>query len=810
MLKTFKITRGKKMDKKIWAALILTLILIISTYSVSGVTQKLTIHGQTCPGPGTIDFSKSVWNNGLWQDSIENVETGSTVRFNISLTYYENPENPNEAVLQDIVISDEIPSCLVFAENVTFFNAPIIDEEQDGNTIVWNFTDYNLSDDESMSIEFDATVVESGEAENENIAYVSALENGVNELSDEDGAWVYLFVPEPLEFQKQVLDPVTGEWVDYLSVVTKGELVRFNVTITFNGYTGVNLMKCMLVNDSIPACCMNYAGNEAFYYPSNLFENPDIIISEDLKYVDFDWSNRLFNLYPNQTINIEFDTVVINYCYDEVENCASADLWSCYSCPDPVHLYGYDCVTINCVPPPTTFEKKVQDPETGEWVEDIFQYVNQNVEFKLELTYYGNYNLTDLEIVNYLPFITYYYNSSTLPTQVSEDGKTIWWNLSGSVEDGQPLEIIYEAFVWGSTGDCDECKINVAQYSAVESTTLDPFFGEDSANITTNYQNEPLLAYYPNYVDFGVHDQGWTGTATFEIWNSGDQALDYNLTEDMNWIDIDVVSGSSTGEHDTITVSVVNTQNIFGYLSGDILIFSNGGDGTVHVSLYLNEKGPILSVSVVNINFGEHDQGWTGTATFEIWNSGAQTLFYNLSENVDWVEVSPTSGSSAGEHNTITINVVNTNNLTQYNFGYITITSNGGQAFVYLHIYINLPPPPVKLQINFKKGLSLGRVSATIKNVGEIDASNITYQFNITAGILRKKPISHSGSISLIEINKNKKVQSGKLLGGSTIKLRVGRIRGSIQASSEGASATTNFSGLIMGRAIIIFRSKPV
>jgi len=795
------------MDRRIWINLVLALLLITSTQSVLGTTHKLTVYPLICPPKGTIDFTKSVWKDTYWNNYIEDVEVGSTVRFNISLTYHKNPGNSNDWILDYIIISDELPECLAFSENVTFFNSPIIEEQQNTNIIIWNFTviDFNLSDGEAMSIEFDATVVESLETENENIACISATEGNYYCLDEEDNAWVYVYEPEPLEFEKQVYDPETGEWVDYLDGVLRNAYVRFNLTITFNGYTGINLLKCMEVEDCLPDCCLDYAGNESFYYPSNLFENPDIYISQDLKYIVFDWSNRLFNLYPNQTINIEFDAVVVEYCYNEVENCAEVDLWSCFNCPNPVHLYGYDCATINCVPPETIIEKKVKDPETNEWVEETFQFVNETVTFKIELKYYGNYNLTDVEIVEHLPLITYFNNNTNAaPTNVSDDGKTIWWNLSEPVEDGEPLVIIFDAFVWGSTGDCEVCGINLVEYSAEESSTYIPFSGEDTAKIITDYYDDPLLTYSPNYVDFGEHDQGWTGSSTFEIWNAGDQTLTYTLSETLDWIQISPTSGSSTGEHDTITVSVVNTQNIYGYFSGNILISSNGGNGNVHVTIYLHEKGPILSYSIDDINFEAQDPGWTGSSTFEIWNSGHQTLTYTLSETLNWIEISPTSGSSTGEHDTITINVVNTTILSGYNYGYISISSNGGNGKVHLHIYIG---PPVQIAISMKKGLSLGKVNALIKNIGEVDANDISWEINLTAGVIRKKPISESGTIELIEINKNEKVCSGRLFGRGAIKLRLGRIKGTVEASVDGFSTSIDFSGFILGRIIIILRS---
>ena len=220
------------MDKKIYITLILALFLITSNNSVLGTTQKCTIDNESYLCLDTINLTKSVWSEGAWQDYIEDVEIGSSVRFNITLIYYSNPQNPDDLILQDIVILDELPACLVFAENITFFNAPIIDEEQNGNIIIWNFTnfDFNLSDEETMSIEFDAIVVETQEVENENVAYGSGLEDDVY-LSDEENAWIYVYIPpppEPLEVEKKVYDPETGQWSDYLDAVIKGTIVRFN------------------------------------------------------------------------------------------------------------------------------------------------------------------------------------------------------------------------------------------------------------------------------------------------------------------------------------------------------------------------------------------------------------------------------------------------------------------------------------------------------------------------------------------------------------------------------------------------------
>ena len=105
---------------------------------------------------------------------------------------------------------------------------------------------------------------------------------------------------------------------------------------------------------------------------------------------------------------------------------------------------------------------------------------------------------------------------------------------------------------------------------------------------------------------------------------------------------------------------------------------------------------PILSYSPDTINFGTHDQGWTGSDTFEIWNSGTGTLSYTVSESLDWItSTNPSSGSSTGEHDTIAVNVGNTGSMSGYSSGYVSISSNGGSDSVFVDITINVPPQTI-------------------------------------------------------------------------------------------------------------------
>ena len=73
------------------------------------------------------------------------------------------------------------------------------------------------------------------------------------------------------------------------------------------------------------------------------------------------------------------------------------------------------------------------------------------------------------------------------------------------------------------------------------------------------------------------------------------------------------------------------------------------------------------------------DFGTTSTSkTFEVWNCGGGTLSYSISDNQAWISVSPTSGSSTGEQDPITVTVDRSGLSPGHYLGTVTIDPNYG------------------------------------------------------------------------------------------------------------------------------------
>jgi len=200
----------------------------------------------------------------------------------------------------------------------------------------------------------------------------------------------------------------------------------------------------------------------------------------------------------------------------------------------------------------------------------------------------------------------------------------------------------------------------------------------------------PKLTFSPRIYDFGDMLEGEMDTTSFDIWNCGIDTITYSLSGTSDWIDISPLSGSSTGEHDTITV-ILNTSNLTtGHHLFDIQITSNDGNNVFNVRVNIvAANSPVLSIFPKSHDFGYMLEGTCSSITFEIWNLGKGYLTYTLTKNCDWIDITPKSGLSTGEHDIITIKVNTTNLQSGPYWDKISIVSNGGSELFSVSLEIS-------------------------------------------------------------------------------------------------------------------------
>jgi hypothetical protein len=107
--------------------------------------------------------------------------------------------------------------------------------------------------------------------------------------------------------------------------------------------------------------------------------------------------------------------------------------------------------------------------------------------------------------------------------------------------------------------------------------------GSENIGVTMGVpEPAPILAFSPDSLNF----DSLTVEMSFEIWNSGGGTLNYNLLNSYAWItSVSPLNGSSTGEHDIISVRVSRSGLSPGTYEGNIIISSNGGYDLVSVTM---------------------------------------------------------------------------------------------------------------------------------------------------------------------------------------------------------------------------------
>lgn len=217
----------------------------------------------------------------------------------------------------------------------------------------------------------------------------------------------------------------------------------------------------------------------------------------------------------------------------------------------------------------------------------------------------------------------------------------------------------------------------------------------------------PVISFSPASLSFSVAQEGSNpADRTLEIWNSGGGTLSWSVSDGAAWLSGNPTGGSSTGEHDTVAVSVDITGMSAGDYSAKITITAGGASNSpqkVPVSLHIGSAAPKISFSPESLSFtaGEGDSP-PANQTLEIWNSGSDTLDCALSDDAEWLSQNPTGGSSTGTDDTAVVTVaVNTTGMSAGNYSAnITITANGASNSprtvpVSLHVAeISSPPQP--------------------------------------------------------------------------------------------------------------------
>ena len=148
---------------------------------------------------------------------------------------------------------------------------------------------------------------------------------------------------------------------------------------------------------------------------------------------------------------------------------------------------------------------------------------------------------------------------------------------------------------------------------------------------------------------------------SFDVVNSGELTLNWELSEDSDWVALSQTSGSTTGST-TIGVVYSTTELGLGEYAATVTATSDNGDNspqTLDISLHITEvPDATINTSISSFNHTVFEGNDAATRTFELTNTGGEgsSLAYSITTDQSWMSAVTASGSlSSGESDTVEI-----------------------------------------------------------------------------------------------------------------------------------------------------------
>ena len=259
---------------------------------------------------------------------------------------------------------------------------------------------------------------------------------------------------------------------------------------------------------------------------------------------------------------------------------------------------------------------------------------------------------------------------------------TVTWNLTENIDWLTP------SIVTGSNSDTPTTVILSVDRTGISSGIYSDnlFFTSDGGDITVPVSMTvpgptPQLFVSTTVLDFGTN----LVSLTFNIRNTGTGTLNWNLAESLPWLGLSGVSGTTTSETDTITVTADRTGLAAAVYAGTIAVTSDGG--TANIAAEMTVAPTQLVVTPTTINFGK----FATTKLFVISNGGTGTVNWNINTAgfPTWISsISPTSGSASSDTDAVVVTVDRTGLATGVHSFTFPVTSNAGTVNVTINLTV--------------------------------------------------------------------------------------------------------------------------
>ena len=214
---------------------------------------------------------------------------------------------------------------------------------------------------------------------------------------------------------------------------------------------------------------------------------------------------------------------------------------------------------------------------------------------------------------------------------------------------------------------------------------------------------------------------------TFEVWNQAAGILNYSMIDNADWLSVSPAQGTSSGPGDRMLHSIqYDTAALPAgtHVASIEISDPNASNSPYTISVTLNVVTPEIALNTTSLAPIAGVGSDAPNHTFEVWNSGAETLNYIIQDNASWLSVSQSSGSSTGPDDQTVHTVSYDTDALSLGTYYATISvSDAAASNSPQHIIVTLTVAEQAPFVAYNDMLSLGSTSAP--NATEYDYSAV-------------------------------------------------------------------------------------
>jgi hypothetical protein len=204
----------------------------------------------------------------------------------------------------------------------------------------------------------------------------------------------------------------------------------------------------------------------------------------------------------------------------------------------------------------------------------------------------------------------------------------------------------------------------------------------------------PVIGASPTSLSFAATQGGANpATQTLSISNQGGGTLTWSATENTAWLAVNPSSGTGNG---AVTVMVTTGSLTAGTYNSTVTMNASGASLVavpVTFTIATAPVPPAIGASPTSLSFVVTQGGGNpATQSLSISNTGGGSLSWSASDNVDWLTLSPTTGTDNG---VVTATVATgTRPAGTYNASITLNTTGASPVIVPVTLTVTTSPPP--------------------------------------------------------------------------------------------------------------------